>query len=98
MIRDPNAPVMNRHDLIYWRCSHWYTCAEFADVLGVTETTVNRWESGMREPNWVMLRLALKGLSFSHGPHCTCALPNCGRQTNRNHPNGRSYDPYSRQV
>jgi len=52
---------MKLSELLKWRKKHNYTQLELAHKLGVTKTTIYRWEKGMREiPPF--LHLALKTL------------------------------------
>lgn len=40
---------MESSELLKWRKRHKYTQSELAQKLGVTKTTVYRWEKAMRE-------------------------------------------------
>lgn len=40
---------MKPSDLIKWRKKYKYTQSKLAQILGVTKTTVYRWEKAMRE-------------------------------------------------
>lgn len=52
---------MDKRELIEWRKEKGLTQKKLADLLGVRNMTVYRWECGMRAiPS--MLHLALKGL------------------------------------
>lgn len=58
--------MMTPEELKEWRKGRAYTQADLADLLGVTESTVFRWETGrMSIPP--MLRLALIGLDAMEG-------------------------------
>jgi DNA-binding XRE family transcriptional regulator len=56
-----------------WRCGYGYGQAELAERLDVDRVTLARWEAGISAIP-ALLPLARKGLSFSHGSACTCAL------------------------
>lgn len=48
----------------------------FADLLGISQPTVARWESGeSKTPRWVWL--AVKGATFSHDGRAGCYCPVC---------------------
>ncbi len=49
---------MKPSDLIKWRKEHGYTQTEFGKKLGVTKTTIYRWEAGYRHiPSFLHLTL-----------------------------------------
>ncbi len=57
---------MNPSELVKWRKNQGYTQKGLATLLGVTKTTVYRWEKAMREiPPF--LHLALKWLEKKGG-------------------------------
>ena len=58
--------IMNPSELVKWRRSQGYTQQGLATLLGVTKTTVYRWEKAMREiPPF--LHLALRSLEKKGG-------------------------------
>jgi len=69
-----NTPTLTPSELHQWRVGHDLTQGELATRLGVTPTSIARWERGeVVIPT--ILALALKGLSFTHGQLCCC--PQC---------------------
>jgi transcriptional regulator with XRE-family HTH domain len=52
---------MNGEDLLRWRKRHGLTQMELADLLGVRNMTIYRWECGMRTIS-SYLHLALEAL------------------------------------
>ncbi len=57
---------MKPSELLKWRKKHKHTQVELANKLGVTKTTIYRWENSMREiPSF--LHLALKTLKKNKG-------------------------------
>lgn len=49
---------MKPSELLKWRSRHKYTQSELAHVLGVTKTTIYRWEKSKREiPSFLHLTL-----------------------------------------
>ena len=58
--------LMEPNQLTKWRKDQGYTQSELGQKLGVTKTTVYRWEKGMREiPSF--LHLALRCLELEGG-------------------------------
>jgi transcriptional regulator with XRE-family HTH domain len=64
---------MTNTGLNEWRVGRGYTQVALAEALGVDPLTISRWELGVRAIP-VLLPLALKGLLFTHGEHCRCAM------------------------
>ncbi len=57
---------MNPLELLKWRKKHGFTQKALADLLGVAEVTVYRWEKAMREiPSF--LGLALESIERKGG-------------------------------
>jgi transcriptional regulator with XRE-family HTH domain len=54
---------MTGEDLLRWRKRHGLTQKELADLLGVRNMTIYRWECGMRSIS-PYLHLALKALDM----------------------------------
>lgn len=53
---------MTGEDIRRWRLARGLSQAELAELLGVAENTVWRWETGLRSPDPRLIALAIKGL------------------------------------
>ncbi|MBX6421746.1 MAG: helix-turn-helix domain-containing protein [Nevskia sp.] len=47
----PTGPELSPEEIRSIRQRHGLTMRQMADMLGVSETTVSRWESGQRRPS-----------------------------------------------
>lgn len=59
----PVDPGMTPDDIRRWREARGLTTTDLADLLGVSQATVSRWETGDRPPTMPLVRLALERLA-----------------------------------
>lgn len=68
-------------EIIAFRRRHGLNQADFAELMGVDQATVSRWERGVNQPNrnaWLRLRSVVLNLSIGDEGHLDVALALAG--------------------
>lgn len=59
---------MTPEEILRWREVRGLSTTDLAKLLGVSQATVSRWETGDRPPTMPLVRLALERLARDHRP------------------------------